>query len=305
MKHNVRVKVYPDGEIGEIVVSTRRIFTPEGWEPVERGGKRRKSEQMFEKALGDSLPCSMTIGSDGSESSDSASGPSESGQSCEQNGNLSDSARRSMSRARKMVFDLIRSNAFTHFATYTINPEDSGIDRYDYKSCVRKFGQYLSNEVKRRGMKYVAVPELHKDGAVHFHAVCAWEKAPRMVRARSAHTGEELSTKSGQPIYNLPNWAHGFTTCIPLYGDSSSVGKYVAKYITKAGGASIGGRHYLSGGALGRPRFAYMDIEDLWDLPNPKYSYNVPTTDIVFYYYDAQDIEKINELTIFGNATEE
>lgn len=273
------------------MVSTRRIFTPEGWEPVERRGKNRKIEQMFE--IGGDASSSALVENDASECASSSDG-----------NDLSESVRRSKARARKAVFDLIRSNAFTHFVTYTINPDDSGIDRYDYKSCVRKFGQYLSNEVRRRDMKYVAVPELHKDGAVHFHAVCAWGKAPRMVRAVNPHNGEEMATKSGQPIFNLPNWTHGFTTCIPLYGDISSVGKYVSKYITKAEGASIGGRYYLSGGVLGRPRYAYADIEDLWDLPSPKFSYNVPTTDIVFYYYDPQDIEKINELTIFGNTTD-
>ena len=270
------------------MVSTRRIFAPEGWESVERRGKNRKIEQMFENL------------SEANFSNDAAPN------CCEQSSeaNASDSLRRAKSRARKSVFDLIRSNGFTHFVTYTVAPGDPECDRMDYKSCVRKIGQYLSNEVKRRGMKYVAVPELHKDGAVHFHAVCSWDKAPRMVRAVNPHNNEEMSTKSGQPIFNLPNWTHGFTTCIPLYGDISSVGKYVAKYITKAEGASIGGRYYLSGGALGRPRYAYADIDDLWDLPSPKYSYNVPTTDIVFYYYDAQDIEKISELTFFGNTTD-
>ena len=65
-----------------------------------------------------------------------------------------DRARR---RARAAVRDLALSNRFDWFVTLTL--DGSKIDRYDPATIVRKVGQWLSNAVRRRGLKYVLVPE--------------------------------------------------------------------------------------------------------------------------------------------------
>lgn len=164
-----------------------------------------------------------------------------------------DGVRRAASRARKQVFELCACNDFDLFFTLTLNKEL--IDRYDYKAAVRKFGQWADNQVRRRGFKYVAVPELHKDGAVHFHGLCNSE-AVRLV--------DSGKKSKGQTVYNLPGWRLGFTTAISLYGERNAAAHYVAKYISKqhgTNGGTIGGRYFYHGGALMHAKCIYQHAD--------------------------------------------
>lgn len=77
-----------------------------------------------------------------------------------------DGVRRAASRARKQVYELCACNDLDLFFTLTLDKEL--IDRYDYKAAVRKFGQWADNQVRRRGLKYVAVPERIKTGRYIF-----------------------------------------------------------------------------------------------------------------------------------------
>lgn len=75
--------------------------------------------------------------------------------------------KRAQRRARSEVRDLALCNPFTHFVTLTL--DGARVDRYDMAAITRKLNIWLSNQVQRRGLKYILVPERHKDGAVHFH----------------------------------------------------------------------------------------------------------------------------------------
>lgn len=259
IRTNVRLKIYPDGEIGEVLACNRAIFVPNGW-------------------ISESNKCSvgkLTVAATGGEIP----------------GN-SESDGRSAARSRKAVFDLARSNSFDYFVTWTVSPE-ARIDRYDYKACVRALGQYLDNEVRRRGLRYVAVPERHKDGAIHFHGLCKWEKPPRKVRATNAHTGAPLNTRAGSAIYNLPAWTHGFSTCIETYGGAHGAAIYMAKYVTKSQNM-VGGRRYLSGGTLLRPTYKYIQIdESALSTARAKFVKNIHGTGIAFSWIAPEDWEKL------------
>lgn len=159
---------------------------------------------------------------------------------------------RAARRAKKQVFELCACNDFDLFFTLTLNKEL--IDRYDYKAAVRKFGQWADNHVRRAGLKYVAVPELHKDGAIHFHGLCNSAGAGRLV--------DSGKKSRGQTVYNLPSWRLGYTTAIPLYGERGAAAHYVAKYVTKQqGGGTIGGRYYYHGGDLQHARCVYLHAD--------------------------------------------
>lgn len=164
-----------------------------------------------------------------------------------------DGVRRAASRARKQVFELCACNDLDLFFTLTLNKEM--IDRYDYKAAVRKFGQWADNQVRRRGLKYVAVPELHKDGAVHFHGLC------NSAAVRLVDSGKK---SKGQTVYNLPGWRLGFTSAISLYGERNAAAHYVAKYISKqhgTNGGTIGGRYFYHGGALMHAKCIYQHAD--------------------------------------------
>lgn len=79
-----------------------------------------------------------------------------------------DNQRRSVRRARTSITDYVKTNIdLNYFATYTLDPKL--IDRYDSKEIYKKMRNWLSEGVRRKGLKYILIPEQHKDKAWHFH----------------------------------------------------------------------------------------------------------------------------------------
>lgn len=161
---------------------------------------------------------------------------------------LAEDQERSMRRARANVRRLALANDFRWFVTLTLDPMK--IDRYDPAAVVRKLNQWCSNQVKRKDLRYILVPERHKDGALHFHGFFS----DALEAVASGHTD-----KSGNMIYNLPGWSLGFTAAIEVYGDYPAAVAYVCKYIGKQG-EKPAGRWYYSGGSLQQPEVIYADI---------------------------------------------
>lgn len=197
-------------------------------------------------------------------------------------------AQRAQRRAKSRIFDLALCNFdFRYFVTWTLSPERC--DRYDYKANVRNLGQWLDNRVRRNGLKYLIVPELHRDGAIHFHGLVndavklepseTWlhPDSGRPVKF-STLKRQHISPDDCQRVYNLADWQNGYTTAIELYGERAHSAAYVAKYVTKSEG-SIGGRYYLHGGRLREPMYAYADeVLDFDGLAatHPEQMFDVP-----------------------------
>lgn len=223
--YNRRVKTNPmTGEVIEDMCCSRPIFNPTG--AVLRGPTSFSPDEKLDGGK----PCEKPVENEPAQGA-------------------SDAQRRAARRARKQIFELCACNDLDLFFTLTLDKEL--IDRYDYKGIVRKFGQWADNRVRRKGLRYVAVPELHKDGAVHFHGLC------NAAAVRLVDSGR-TDKKSGQKIFNLSDWTLGFTTAIYIYGAPGAAAQYVAKYVTKqAQGGTIGGRYYLHGGDLQHARCTY------------------------------------------------
>ena len=156
---------------------------------------------------------------------------------------------RARRRARANVRRLALANEFKWFVTLTIDPKK--IDSYDAQAVTKRLGQWLSNRVKRDGLRYVLVPEYHKSGRIHYHGFFS----DSVKAVDSGHTDSQ-----GHKIYNLPQWDYGFTTAIQLYGNYHSAVGYVLKYIGKES-KKIGGRWYYSGGKLEKPVEKFVDID--------------------------------------------
>ena len=164
-----------------------------------------------------------------------------------------DRARR---RARSAVRDLALCNQFDWFVTLTLDP--AKIDRYDPVAVVRKASQWLSNAVRRRGLRYVLIPEHHKDGAIHFHGFMSGDLG-------AVNSGR--TDRGGHEVFNLTAWPYGFSTAIRPYGDYHKAVAYCCKYLAKQD-EKIGGRWYYSGGELERPTVEWLSVDtaDLEDL---------------------------------------
>lgn len=221
-----RVFVYPDGS-SDIQCSTKAIFREPGWEAVEnRAG---------------TIP-----------------GPRVAGKKSDGEDKL-----RSMRRARSKLRRLALTNDFEYFVTLTLDP--SKIDRYDGSAVVKKLNQWTDNMVRRHGLRYILVPELHKDGAFHFHGFMAG-KGLKMV-----DSGVKWDDR---PVFNLPQWTLGYSTAQKLYGDYHAAVGYCCKYIGKQEYQRPLGRWYYSGGALRQPEVVYAnldwrDLEPDWELSIP------------------------------------
>lgn len=223
--HFAKLYKYPCGVV-DIISSTSPVFRESGWEDASWGkpGKHRLTNQ------------------DGEDDSDEANQPEPEAASKETD------IQRSMRRARSRVRRLALSNDFKWFVTLTLSPEK--VDRYDAAQVVRKLNNWCSNQVKRRGLKYILVPERHKDGAIHFHGFFS----DALEAVASGHRD-----KHGHMIYNLPGWALGFTAAIECYGDYAGAVAYVCKYIGKQGDKPAG-RWYYSGGDLRQPVEIFGEI---------------------------------------------
>lgn len=156
---------------------------------------------------------------------------------------------RSMRRAKAKLRRLALANDFEYFVTLTLDP--AKIDRYDSKAVISALGRWADNMVRRHGLRYILVPERHKDGALHFHGFMAG----RGLKAEDS--GVEWD---GRPVYNLPQWTLGFTTAQRLYGDYHAAVGYCCKYIGKQGDRPAG-RWYYSGGALKEPAKEYIEVD--------------------------------------------
>lgn len=217
---NAIVYTYPSGDF-DLVVNPSGWYTPPGWESPFSSREDGAAAQAAPRKAG--------VKSQGED------------------------MLRSMRRARAKLRRLALSNEFTHFVTLTL--DQTKIDRYDGAAVTRALSRWLDNMVRRHGLKYILVPERHKDGAFHFHGFFAGD---------SLNLVDSGKLWNGRPVYNLPQWTLGFTTAQELYGEYSAAVGYCCKYIGKQDGERPLGRWYYSGGRLAEPlkEYAVLDYRE-------------------------------------------
>lgn len=135
-------------------------------------------------------------------------------------------------RAKNNVYDIARSNKWDWFLTLTFSPEK--VNRYDYSECLKKLQKRFSKirEQYYPDMKYLLVPELHKDGGVHFHGLLANCDLIHFTPAINPHTQLQIVQK-GLLVFNWNLYTLGFCTATPVK-DTKCVSHYITKYITKS-----------------------------------------------------------------------
>lgn len=130
-------------------------------------------------------------------------------------------------RTRAKVYDYARANQWEWFLTWTFSNEKVK-SRYDYDELAKKMTVWLNNVKKRRSkdLKYLIVPEKHKDGAFHFHGLVA-----NIGNLRLVDSG--VKDQKGRKIYNVEDYKLGFTTATEIT-DTKRAANYITKYITKS-----------------------------------------------------------------------
>lgn len=187
-----------------------------------------------------------------------------------------ENVQRSARRARGRVCDYVLANPdLKYFITLTLNGEDFARD--DVQTAFQKLRVWLNNRVQRAGLKYVMVPEFHKDGkSVHFHgfinaALTLTDSGTVIPPGGGKPIRAETAQRKGvalcdcKTVYNIPEWGYGFTTAIELYGDRIAAARYAAKYVTKevertkGDAKKSGGRWYWSSNNLRLPEYVYCN----------------------------------------------
>lgn len=133
---------------------------------------------------------------------------------------------RSYIRSKQMLYDYARSNDWEWFCTFTTSHnilKYKGINRYDEKTVLQSIMRFFKNFKYRyaNDLKYVLIPELHEDGAVHLHGL--FSGIPK----------EEVTRVKGG-IYALDRYekAFGYSN-LQRVKNSKRVSSYITKYITK------------------------------------------------------------------------
>lgn len=155
----------------------------------------------------------------------------------------------SLQRAKQSIFDIVYQNDWKYFLTITFSGKD--FDRSDPREVFKPLKRWFDNAVQRKGLRYVLVPEFHKKGGIHCHALindCDFkfvDSGTRLVKGhdkplkidtiKRLHICDKLGCDiSDLPVvYNVSDWRYGFSTAIQTYGQMSNLAFYVTKYITK------------------------------------------------------------------------
>lgn len=249
LRRNCKVSLYPDGSC-KVAIASQPVYMPEWWEARDKG-----------RAVG---PCPSPEAAASSAASPRA-----------------DSLRRSKSR----IFDIGACNSWDVFATLTIDPQK--VDSYDPKAVMARLRPWLSNGVQRKHWRYLLVPEHHKSGRIHMHALMAGQ----MRLGDSGH-----KTRDGKAVLHLLDWPYGWTTALPLTeGTMSAVSRYICKYVTKETSLIFGNRYLAGGRGLVRgPRVVLADVcYNDFELR----SYQPPDCPVAYKYVDCR-VEDLRELGV-------
>lgn len=244
--HNGIVYTYPGGYV-DILCSSDPVFREAGWEAAEQPKvpPERGTREAGKKAEGDDML-------------------------------------RSMRRARAKLRRLALANEFAYFVTLTL--DQTRIDRYDGGAITKALGRWCDNMVRRKGLRYVLVPERHKDGAIHFHGFFAGDGL------EVVDSGKLIA---GRPVYNLPQWPYGFTTAQRLYGEYGAAVAYCCKYVGKQDGERPLGRWYYSGGALREPGKTYVDLDfrEMQEIHEKAVEVTIPGAKMLIIHTKREDLE--------------
>lgn len=156
---------------------------------------------------------------------------------------------RNLWKIRTKIKDYILCNDFDYFWTLTFDT-----DRYNYAVAFEKMGKWLRKMRDKYGVfNYIMIPELHKDGAIHFHGVTGGLNA--VIRDSGVK-------HKGVKVYNCTDWEHGFTTLTKIRSREKTA-SYVTKYVTKEMQNSIvekGKKKYWCSRGLRLPAVSYTDL---------------------------------------------
>jgi len=134
---------------------------------------------------------------------------------------LQESRRANLYKTKNKLRDYARNNHFDKFWTLTFDPKICG-ESDDYR--FEEMEKWLHKMRKKYGkFNYLAVPERHKSGQIHWHMMSGFF-VPTLIDSGKVYRNT--------PIFNCPEWKFGFTN-VQNVRSQKKISNYVSKYITK------------------------------------------------------------------------
>lgn len=196
----------------------------------------------------------------------------------------------SLRRTKTTMSDIVLSNHFDMFATFTFNCNSCKFScsqkscsitdphekcdtvkcdcppelcsRLDPETCKQRMSKWLENQQRIHGkFNYLIVPEWHKNGGLHFHAMLKNYKGN--ITQAYRHKSRKTYIHNGQPVFNITSYRQGFTTIKLIPNDpviQAKVSNYLKKYITKDMPVFHGRKRYWCSKFLLRPEIVKGDI---------------------------------------------
>lgn len=170
-----------------------------------------------------------------------------------------------IARAKIKVKEYVLCNPWDYFATFTINPDK--YDRYNLKAYYNDFSRFLLNYNRyctpEEKVKYIFVPEMHKNGAWHIHGFL------KGIRQQDLYINEHsyLSWSTYEEKFGYISFGR--------IRDIERSSNYILKYITKGRSKNItelGGHLYYASKGLQTATLLYrgkLRLHCDWDYETP------------------------------------
>lgn len=198
----------------------------------------------------------------------------------EENSEEQDYLQKSINRTKTKISDYVLCNNFSHFATFTFDPSNPKINgeenRHDFKKMSSLLKKWLNteqvNHFRRHGRKfrYLIVPERHKNGAWHFHALLEDyqnETEDFYTRKNPYITVSELKNKKKDKNRKfIVRYKLGRSEIAPIK-DKTKMSSYIKKYITKELIQDKNAKRYWSSRNLKTPEIIPNFISESQKIP--------------------------------------
>ena len=161
-----------------------------------------------------------------------------------------------IARAKRVVLEKALCNDWDWFGTFTL--DKTKYDRNDLDKFYKDFTQFIRDQRKKTGapLRYMLIPEMHKDGAWHMHGLLYG--VPDTVSFRSMRdSGVFVPNKLvWNDYHNWPAFLDKFGFCsLGRIRSSEGSGFYITKYVGKAlkdSSISVGRHLYYASVGLSR-----------------------------------------------------
>lgn len=161
-------------------------------------------------------------------------------------------------RSKSRFMEYALNHSWGWFLTLTLDP----LKHDRHTDQMRAVAQWLKDARRRKysGLEYALVPEQHKDGAWHYHALLSGVPASAL-----SDSGKKLH---GRPVFvwddAVKSW--GWSTMSPIDGSDRAV-RYISKYMSKAlaagSGRGSGMRRWSVSAGVQRCTFRTVDRPDV------------------------------------------